>query len=638
MRQKVFARESRRPMKAEFDIGKNRTIQLRDSLVLTQKSLAKWCSDSNLPVSKCAPIDYLKVRTPLTPITDEEMQYIINDVVSMVYGIEQYKEKYGFIEEIPLTQTGEVRRPVCANLFQFDKDWCEEQYAIMQSYSYDFFKKLTHLFQGGYTHANAKYVGCVVAYIDEKLKEDGYNRKTRRKVKRIYSKSLIKAFDISSSYPTSMTAFTFPIHQFIECDADEFWELEKQNVEDPDYRWFAKLRISRKNRPVSSKLYNTYWSLSKLEEKPDLEPVVDNGRIKQIDSMVAYFSDLDWDTFKQAYNFDTVEVLELYKSEAGYLSRELILQILKYYGEKTTLKRDDDDPLFEKSKYVAAKQFINSIYGMFCLKIAIDIISFEEENKDKDKKEGWNKKKLTDDNGEVILQEALSQMKVETTFGAYQLGIWVSSISRWRLWQWIIHFDERCLYNDTDSIKIIDFTDEDAKWVEEQNKHIQDLQAKTAKELGFDEALYAPKTVDGKEQRLGIFDSETDIVRFRTWGAKRYAMELVNGKFKTTIAGLPKKAGVTKLSSVDEFENDTFWNTKESMKNTVTYNDNQPYVTITDCNGVEYESTDLYGTPIVPTTFNMSISEDFEKFLQVINTGEVDEDDPYFTTIPEPFR
>lgn len=641
MRQKVFAREARKPMKVTLDIGKNRVVEMRDSLVLTQMSLKNWCETCKLPVSKCDPIDYLKVRTPITPITSEEQQYLINDVVSMVYGINEYKEKYGFIEEIPLTQTGEVRNPVCSNLWETNKDWCKEQYDIMQKYDFEFFKKLTHLFQGGYTHANAKFVGCVVSYINEKLKEKEYNRKARRKIIRVYSKSLIKAFDISSSYPTSMTTFKFPVHEFEKCDPSEFWVLEKQNVEDPKYRWFALIRVYGDVMPVSSKLNNSYWSSSKVEEEFDLEPVVDNGRIREIGGrgMTIWATDLDWDTFKQAYDYDNVEVLELYKSEADYLPKELILQILNYFGEKTTLKRDDDDPLFDKVRYRIAKQFINCLYGLFCLKIATSVFSFEELDEEKNNKEGWNKTPCDDENGQDILDESLGRMKPETTFGSYQLGIWVSSISRWRLWQWIIHFDERCLYNDTDSIKIVDFTDEDAKWVEEQNQHIADLETKVAHTLGFDEKLYCPKTIEGIEQRLGVFSQECDIVRFRTWGAKRYAMELSNGKFKTTIAGLPKKAGTGKLTSVDDFEYDAFWNTKESMKNTVTYNDNQPYVTVTDYNGVEYESTDLYGSPIVPTTFCLDNSiEDFLKFVHTVQKRAIDEDDPYFSTVPLPFR
>ena len=47
----VFARQSRKPMKAFFVMNKVKT-EFRDTLVLVQKSLDNWTKDSNLPVKK----------------------------------------------------------------------------------------------------------------------------------------------------------------------------------------------------------------------------------------------------------------------------------------------------------------------------------------------------------------------------------------------------------------------------------------------------------------------------------------------------------------------------------------------------------------------------------------------------------
>ena len=89
-KQKVFARSARKPMKVNFTLDRKINIEIRDTLVLTQKSLKNWCEDENLPVMKCKPIDYLQIRHPETPLTDEEIQYCINDVVSMVYGVDKH--------------------------------------------------------------------------------------------------------------------------------------------------------------------------------------------------------------------------------------------------------------------------------------------------------------------------------------------------------------------------------------------------------------------------------------------------------------------------------------------------------------------------------------------------------------------
>ncbi|MBR0361438.1 MAG: hypothetical protein IIX35_03615, partial [Paraprevotella sp.] len=111
-----------------------------------------------------------------------------------------------------------------------------------------------------------------------------------------------------------------------------------------------------------------------------------------------------------------------------------------------------------------------------------------------------------------------------------------------------------------------------------------------------------------------------------------------DGAVHTTIAGLPKGAGTKKLKSIDDFTNKTVWNTKESEKNTAVYNDNQTWCDVTDMYGNKYTAADKYGVAIVPTTFDMTIGEEFEKFLKVLITGTIDEDDEFFSDVPVQFR
>ena len=426
----------------------------------------------------------------------------------------------------------------------------------MHEYDLDFFHKLCKLFQGGWTHANADYVG------------------------RTYDN--VRAFDFASSYPAVMTTRKYPVSMFEICDVDEFDDLASQDIHTADYRWFAKLKISTKNGLVMSKLRNTYWSLSKCEEIEGV-PVVDNGRIQACQSMTIYLTDIDWDTFQQAYYFDDVECLELYKSEAGYLSTSLIKLILDYFGYKTSLKGTDNESL-----YVESTATINSL-------------------------------------------------KPEKVFGSFQLGCWVTSWARHGLWDFILHFDEKIIYCDTDSQKGL-FTDEDIEWINSYNDDIASLEARVATELGIDDSLYTPLTSEGKMKRLGIMEREADAVHFKTLGAKRYVYETEDGKMHCTIAGLPKSAGVNKISKCEDFTNETIWNTKESEKNTACYNDNQPTVEWTDEFGNTYTTTEKYGLAIVPTTFDLSISEEFYKFLLTLKRGYVDYDDEFFNDTPKILR
>ena len=342
----VFARQTRKPMKCS--INKNRVrVEFRDSLVLTQKSLKSWCKDEKLPVQKLSePKDYyLEMRTPETPLTDEEIQYSINDVVSMLYGLEKYREKYVKLSDIPLTQTGAVRIKCRERVCQTNTQWANKCAEITKKYTPDDFKKLCQLFQGGWTHANNKYVGMVM-------------------------KNVV-CFDFASSYPAVMTTRTYPIGEFKQVDVSNFDVLSSQDINNPQFRWYAKIKVKN----FRTCLNNTLWSSSKVcvdGTHPMLEDaIVDNGRIFSASEMTAYMTDLDYDTFKKAYTiFDGIEVLELYRAESGYLCKEIITTILEYFAYKTSLKGDPD----AESLYNESKQFVNSIYGCSVTKLDSGLI------------------------------------------------------------------------------------------------------------------------------------------------------------------------------------------------------------------------------------------------------------------------
>jgi hypothetical protein len=362
--------------------------------------------------------------------------------------------------------------------------------------------------------------------------------------------------------------------------------------------------------PVS-KLQNTYWSSSKCEN--ELQRVyIDNGRVLSADEMIIYAADYDWDTFTKAYNFDSIEVLELYKAEADYLPLEMIDLILTMYNYKTTLKGVEG----AESKYKESKEFINSLYGCLVTKIVTDPVLFMDGD--------WMKT----DYDMTVFTETLSHEKVEKTFGSYQLGIWVTAIARYNLWRFIIKFDTRIVYCDTDSFKG-DFTDDDLAFVDEYNKYVEELENKVALHYGFDPNLYAPKNPKGKVCRLGVADREHDCI-LKTLGAKRYCVE-EDGELHMTVAGLPKKS-VSKLKSLDDFNNNTFWNVKESGKKCSYYNDNQSECVWIDEDGKAYNSSDKYGIAIIPTSFNMSMSDEFRMLIELMS-GNVSDDD-FFNDMP----
>ena len=578
----VFARTIRKPMKASINLNRV-NLEYRDTAVLTQKSLKSWCSSENLEVKKLDEPDdfYLETRTPKTPLSDEVLKYSVNDVVCMVYGMIKYRAKYGDLYNIPITQTGSVRRKLYAEVCKKNVDWSSQCYCVTNNYTFDFFKKLTKLFSGGWTHGNRYHIGKVIN---------------------------AKCFDFASSYPYVMATSKFPTTDFINCDVNEFDALASQDLHKSDVRWFAKIRIVK---PMS-KLQNTYWSVSKCEN--ELEHMfADNGRVITCDEMVIYATDYDWDTFTKAYDYSSIEVLELYKAEAHYLPRELIMLILNMYNYKTTLK----NVAGSEALYKESKEWINSLYGCFVTKIVTDAITFANGD--------WCKTPYDYE----IFTDTISHTKIDKSFGSYQLGIWVTSIARHNLWHFISLMDERVTYCDTDSFKG-DFTDEDLALVDDYNKQVEAYEQEVANFYSFDSGMYAPTNPSGKECRLGIADREHDC-KLKTLGAKRYITEDEEG-LHMTVAGLPKKS-VSKLKSIDEFRNNTVWNVKESGKKCCYYNDNQKETIWTDGNGISYTCYDMYTIAILPTSFDMSMSNEFEHLVNLLN-GNIDNTDEFFVDIP----
>lgn len=576
----VFARSLRKPMRARIKYNTN-TLIFGDSYVLTQKSLKNWCKDAKLPVSKLdePPEYYLPIRTPLTPLTSEEIDYQINDVESMIYGLIKYREKYGSLQEIPMTQTGEVRRTCISQVVNNNHEWACKCAGVTVNYSLELFQLLTQMFMGGWTHANSMYTSILL-----------HN---------------VKAYDLASSYPTVMCTRTFPIGDFFPVNNDDFYVLEKEDIYDldKDFHWFAKLKL----KEVSSKLSNTFWSSSKCLEIDG--EIVDNGKIYYADNITIVITDVDWNSFKRFYDYSEIEIIEVHKAEAGLLPIELILLILDYYGKKTSLKGVSD------SEYSESKQFINSIYGVSVTRIVTDIIEFNK---------GWSKIELT----EEMFYEQIMDTDVEKTFLSYQNGVWVTAWAKNRLVTGIEATDKHLAYGDTDSLKGV-FDDKDLQWFDDDNAKLSELEQEIANRLNFDVELFYPKTPNGVKSQLGIWDREDDCIEFKTLGAKRYVYSVKDGndiKVKCTIAGLPKQAGVNKIKNVDDFKNDVKWNTTESMKNIHFYNDNQSDGIWIDRDGVPYTATNednKFGCCIMPTTFDLSLSDEYVSFLETLN-GDTD--------------
>lgn len=116
----VFARRSHKVIRCELE---DYNIELRCTLNMSNCALEYLPKLYGLPVEKkVGDLDYTKIRTSNTKLTEKEMGYCEYDCLVVYYYILQELESYERIDKIPLTNTGHVRREL--------KD------AVMDDYAY----------------------------------------------------------------------------------------------------------------------------------------------------------------------------------------------------------------------------------------------------------------------------------------------------------------------------------------------------------------------------------------------------------------------------------------------------------------------------------------------------------------------
>ena len=546
--ERVFAREKRKVLFAKW-----RSYTFRCSYFLTNMSLSVWAKQKKLPVQKLSGnLDYSILRTPKTELTKEEIEYCVNDVLVMYHGLQEYKSLYGSVKDIPLTQTGEVRKEVIAKMGKEYK--YRKKCVSLIPKTLDDYKNLIDVFQGGYTHANYIYADRV---IDE-----------------VHSK------DIASSYPYAMTVEKYPMTPFIRCKYNEKYENDR-------YSFIIHFAC----RNLRSKLYNSFLSKSKCIVANGCK--LDNGRIIGCNELEVKLTNIDFEIFKRCYSYDDFTVIDFKISMNDYLSPVFVNYVLELYGRKTKLK---DLEGFE-ALYMKSKQYVNSLYGMCVTKDITDEITYIDGE--------WSKNFLNDG----IFKDKTDHLKKNQrkVFTAFQFGVWVTAYARRNLWNAIIALDDDVIYCDTDSVKYInDHEDYFTKY----NKQVEAKEKRIAKRLKVNEDVFNPADKYGKTHRLGIFDDEGTYKQFKTLGAKKYIYIDQSGAMKMTVSGV-RKSAVSQLKSIDEFTNEFEFDIEHANKLISHYNDNQPNCIWNYGKDDEYKSTYKYGISMQPTTYKLGITLDY---------------------------
>lgn len=366
--------------------------------------------------------NYNKVRFPWTTLTDNELQYCINDVKGLVQAITiEMEHDNDNLYSYPLTNTGYVRRDVKHAMREISHTFVKNQLPDLETY-----KKCRESFRGGNTHANRYYANIVLKNV--------------------------KSADRVSSYPDVICNCKFPVSKFIHIGAVSFDELlDLVNVR----KKAVLMRISMTNVRLSNQFFGCPY-IPKDKCRNVHNAVIDNGRIISADYLEMTITDIDLKIILMEYDFDDLAPYDVSHARYGMLPKPLVNAVIEYFRLKTELKNVEGSELL----YNKAKEKINAIYGMMAQDpIKQNIIfmdgDFIEEHED-------------------ILNLLLASNK--KAFLCYQWGVWTTAWARYRLEEGIHLSGEGFVYTDTDSVKYIG----DVDWTSFNDKRTAESKASGA--------------------------------------------------------------------------------------------------------------------------------------------------------------
>lgn len=509
-------------------------------------------------------LDYNVMRSPLTPLTEKELEYCENDIRVIQSYIQEKIEQDGDITQIPLTNTGYVRqycRKECFRRWKSYHQLMEELKVSPEEYS-----QLKRGFQGGFTHANAHYVNKVLHNVG--------------------------SHDFTSSYPGVMVLEKFPMsrpyyvnEQLTREQLTELlltkcclFELELWDV-------VAKLH---QDHPISrSKCYICEGE------------VTDNGRIVAADHLKLTVTEQDYFIYSEFYDWDErIGVSSFRFYEKNYLPKPFAMSILALYEKKTVLKGNKE----EEVNYMISKNMLNSAYGMSVTDPVRTQIQYKND--------------VYTPIPPNIAESIEKYNSNVRRFLYYPWGVWVTAYARANLFSGILALGDDYVYSDTDSVKSLN-TESHRSYFEAYNTEIMEKIEESASYYKIPIERYTPF---GKA--IGVWDYEGEYETFKTLGAKRY-LTMKGGKYTLTLAGANKKKSMSYLENTGNpfrnFKHELTIPAKHSGRLILTYIDDKIEGDMIDFLGVPYHYCELSSVHMEPSDYNLTQSEDFIKYLKGIS-------------------
>lgn len=480
--------KSHTPLFIHFSNG----IMLKDSYLLSQKSLEKWANDLDVLHKKAVgKWNYDNIRTQQDEFTPDELKYIENDTLALCECLDKTLEVlHKSIATIPYTATGIPRNDIIA--LARENNGKELFLKLVSDYNL-YISHMENCFHGGYTHGNRFFIEVT---IDE----------------------IVSCLDFTSSYPFVMLTRKYPMGNFLPI-ADVTPDHIIRNMDDFAFMFrltLINVRLKDRAYPMPPLQYSKCTKC--------VDELLDNGRILRAGMIEIYLTEIDFKIIYDRYDFDLIKIHDCYFCQKQYLPRWFTDYIYQLFKDKCTLKGKDPQ------NYMISKGKLNSCFGM-CVQKPIS----EEIEEDYQTGE-YN---IADDFDPEY--EYNKYIKNYRKVLPYQWGIWVTSYAFENLFK-LGGMAKEWIYTDTDSVYSIGWNEEAVKAY--NDNCLQQLQAN-----GYGAVEY-----DGKSYILGQAVLDGEYTEFRILGAKRYCgRSKADGKLHITVAGVPKKGAECLNDNINNF-------------------------------------------------------------------------------------
>lgn len=567
----IFAIDTHEVIKCDCEIDGEECIEFRCSYKLTNMNLQKLLLNTpNVEhIKGVGDLDYEKIRTPNTKLTEFENGYCFNDVKGLYEAIIEKLKEFD-ISKIPLTSTGYIRRMARNEMRKNKKN---RKNFLKTELSLEEYKLFKECFRGGNTASNR--------YLTSKILEN------------------VGSYDISSSYPFVMLSEKFPIGKITFATIEGFKELMEYNKKYCTIGTYTLTNVRAKKN-----CYIPYIPISKCNVcyGDKTTKLIYNGRILHAEEIEITLTNIDFDIILSQYEFDELYVKDFYFSRKDYLPIEIRDLVLQLFYNKSTLKGVKN----QEYMYAKNKALLNSTYGMMVTDILRFVIEFDE---------NCEFKKYKNENEEEELEKFYSN---RNNFLSYQWGVFITSYARRNLQRGLDLIGCDVIYCDTDSIKYIN--NHDLDFIKLNNEIIKRCEKENIKHY---------VDVKGKRIYLGLWDKEKTYKEFVTLGAKKYAYkydvikikETSNSKYcergvqyGVTVAGLSKEKGAKEISKkgLKDFTVGKIF--MDSGRTTAKYNNDKiHYINV---NGEKILTAS--NIAIVPTTYTLGITNEMNSILKMI--------------------